>query len=223
MDILKFRAPSIGGGYGPSQSGKTQFTAKLLKNAKYLYTTPPERILYCYQEHQMVYEELESELSHITFMKGLPSEDNLYELTSSRKHVLLVLDDLMMESQSSKFIEKIFCIFSHHFNMSVLILAQNIFYQGRNSRTISLQLHYFVLFRNNRDKSQILTLARQIAPRKTDAFLEIYDDCMSKPYSYLVIDIAPNSNEEYKFRTNIFAQLPGEVEAESYPTVYKML
>ena len=225
MDNIKFKNPSCMGVYGASQTGKTEFTVKLLRNAKYLYTNPPEKILYCYQESQKIFEDLESEMPNVIFFKrGLPTEEDLNEFTSSRKHVLLVLDDLMMESQSSKFIERIFCVLSHHLNMSVIKLAQNMFYQGRNSRTISLQLHYFVLFQNNRDKSQVLTLARQIAPRKTDSFLEIYDDCMSKPYSYLVIDISPNCNQEYKFRTNIFAQLPNNNScSDAYPIIYKML
>ena len=225
MNNIKFRSPSSAGIYGASQTGKTYFTAKLLRNAAYLYTIPPERILFCYQEMQPIFEELENELSNITFKRGLPTEEDLVELTSSKNHTLLVLDDLMMESQSSKFVERIFCVLSHHLNLSVLTLQQNVFYQGKNSRTISLQLHYFVLFQNNRDKSQILTLARQIAPGKTNSFMEIYNDCMSRPYSYLVIDLAPNSKEEYKFRTNIFAQLPNNRDSSSdtFPVVYRMI
>ena len=223
MDYIKFKSPSAVGIYGSTQSGKSYFTAELIKNAKNLYTEPPVKILYCFAEMQFLFEELESQVENITFKRGLPNEDDLSELTKTKESTLLVIDDLMMESQSSKFVEKIFCIFSHHLKLNVITIGQNIFYQGRNSRTISLQLHYFVLFQNNRDKSQVLTLAKQIAPGKTAAFLEIYNDCMSKPYSYLVIDIAPNSNQEYKFRTNIFAHLNDSKEQGSFPIVYKMI
>ena len=220
MDLIKFNSPTTIGIYGCSQSGKSFFTAKLLRYSRYLFTIPPTRILYCYQQQQSLFEQLESELTNITFKKGLPNEEELLEITSDKSHVILVLDDLMFESQSSKFIEQIFCVFSHHRMLTVLTLQQNIFYQGKSSRTISLQLHYFVLFQNNRDKSQVMTLARQIAPGKTAGFLEIYNDCMSKPYSYLVIDIAPNSNQQYKFRTNIFSQLEG---IKSFPIIYRMI
>ena len=221
QDYLKFSSPSAIGVMGSSQSGKSYFTAKLLKYSEHFFTIPPTHIFYCFQQEQDLFEELERALKNkITFNKGLPTEDQLSELTANKTHVILVLDDLMMESQSSKFIEKIFCVYSHHKMLTVLTLQQNIFYQGKSSRTISLQLHYFVLFQNNRDKSQIMTLAKQIAPGKTSAFLEIYNDCMSKPYSYLIIDIAPNSNQQYKFRTNIFAQLEG---VDSFPIIYRMV
>ena len=217
MNSICFHSPSNLGCYGMSQSGKSQFCAKLLRNSKKLYTKEPEHILYCYSEMQGLFKELESELSNITFKHGLPNYDDVIELSKNREHTILVIDDMMTECQSNKFIERLFCVLSHHLSISLVYLAQNIFYQGRNSRTISLQLHYFVLFRNQRDKSQILTLARQIAPKQTDAFMEIYEDCLSQPYSYLVIDLAPNSNKDYKFRTNIFPR-----DDSTFPVVYKI-
>lgn len=224
MDFIKFNTPSCLGIYGATQTGKSYFTGELIRNMKNLYTNPPERVLWCYSEMQTLFEELETQVENISFKKGLPDETDLNELTEAKKPSLLIIDDLMMESQSSKFIERIFCIYSHHLNMNVILIGQNIFYQGKSSRTISLQLHYFVLFQNNRDRSQILTLAKQIAPGKTAAFMEIYNDCMSKPYSYLVIDLAPNSKQEYKFRTNIFAYTNKNDNNQSpYPIVYKML
>ena len=129
----------------------------------------------------------------------------------------------MSQTHSSSFIEHIFCVLSHHLKISVLIINQNTFYQGKISRTISLQVHYFVLFPNNRDKTQVKTLARQISPGQVTAFMEIYNDCVAKPYSYLIIDIVPNSEQKYKFRTNIIPGKSSPSSSNTYPVVYRIL
>lgn len=223
MEGIRFNTPCKVLISGPSQSGKSVFTADLLRNADELFTEKVDHILFCYQEMQELFEELESELSNITFKKGVPTQSDLYELSSSKKHTILCLDDLMSESHSSSFIEHIFCVLSHHLKISVLLINQNTFYQGKNSRTISLQVHYFVLFPNNRDRTQIKTLARQISPGQIQGFMEIYNDCVSKPYSYLVIDTAPNSDQKYKFRTNIIPGKSSPTTSEMYPVVYRIL
>ena len=55
---------------------------------------------------------------------------------------------------------------SHHHNISVIFMTQNIFHPGRKARTISLNTQYMVLFDNPRDRKQIKTLAMQISPDK---------------------------------------------------------
>ena len=60
---------------------------------------------------------------------------------------------------------------SHHRNLSVIYIVQNLFHQGKGSRSISLNSHYLVLFKNPRDKLQILTLAMQMYLGQTDFFL----------------------------------------------------
>ena len=65
-------------------------------------------------------------------------------------------------------------------------------------------MHYITLFRNPRGKSQISTLARQLFPGKTKNFLEVYNDALEEPYSYLLLDISPHSNQLYQIRSKIF-------------------
>jgi hypothetical protein len=42
---------------------------------------------------------------------------------------------------------------SHHRNISVMYIEQNLFHKGKNHRTISLNAHYMVLFKNPRDEA----------------------------------------------------------------------
>ena len=44
---------------------------------------------------------------------------------------------------------------SHHRNLSVIYIVLNLFYQEKDSRSISLNSHYLILFKNPRDKLQI--------------------------------------------------------------------
>ena len=98
---------------------------------------------------------------------------------------------------------------SHHRNLSVIYLVQNLFHQGKGNRDISLNCHYLVIFKNPRDKLQILTLAKQMYPRKTGYFLQKYEEAVSRPFGYLFIDLKTTTPDHCRLRTNV---LPGEVK-----------
>ena len=105
------------------------------------------------------------------FVKGIPTaleQDSYFEVN---KRNLFVFDDQMIDAGKDKRIVNLFTRGSHHRNLSVIYIVQNLFHQGKGSRSISLNSHYLVLFKNPRDKLQILTLAKQIYPGQTDFFL----------------------------------------------------
>ena len=59
-------------------------------------------------------------------------------------------------------------MFEHEqFILVVLYLTQNLFPPGKLSRTISLNSHYIVVFKNPRDSLGISTLAKQMFPGRT--------------------------------------------------------
>ena len=84
-----------------------------------------------------------------------------------------------------------------------------LFPPGKLSRTISLNSHYFVIFRNPRDSLGISTLAKQMFPGHTDYLMQSFCDATSRPYGYLVIDCHQLTPENVRLRTNI---LPGETD-----------
>jgi hypothetical protein len=93
-------------------------------------------------------------------------------------------------------------------NASMIYLVQNLFQKGRVMRTLSLNMHYFVLFKNYRDQLQIQTFGRQAFPQQLKYFIDAFDKATSSvPYGYLVSDMNPHSNKLYCLRTRIF---PGE-------------
>jgi hypothetical protein len=99
---------------------------------------------------------------------------------------IVILDDLMAQSGKDKRISDLFTKGSHHRNLSIIYIVQNIFHQGTEMRNISLNAHYIVLFKSPRDKQQISMLARQINPGKVQEFMRSYEDATSRPHGYLV-------------------------------------
>ena len=64
-----------------------------------------------------------------------------------------------------------------------------------------------VLFRNPRDKLQILTLAKQMYPSETAWFIKEYEEAVRRPYGYLFVDLRPTTTDICRLRINV---LPGE-------------
>jgi hypothetical protein len=96
---------------------------------------------------------------------------------------------------------------SHHLNFSVILLTQNIFNKGPNTRTISLNAHYIIMFKNPRDRSQISFLARQMYPKRSKFLEDAYDDATQNQHSYLIMDLKHSTHEYLRVQTAIF---PGE-------------
>ena len=182
---------------GPSGSGKTVFTTKLIENVRDMIEPAPDRVLWCYG----VYQSFFSETKNVEFYEGLPDLD----VFDGKQRVLLILDDLMHETDDR--VSQIFTRVSHHKNLSVLYLTQNLFYGSKQNRTISLNSHYVVLFKNARDATQISHLAGQMYPGKSKFMIEAYRDATSNPFSYLLVDLKPDTEDRLRLRSNIF---PGE-------------
>ena len=90
-----------------------------------------------------------------------------------------------------------------HMNFSVIFLAQNLFHQGKYSRSMALNTDYMVMFKNVRDKSQIGHLARQMYPSNPKFLSWAYQDATKDSYGYLFLDLKPYTNESLRVRTAI--------------------
>jgi len=93
---------------------------------------------------------------------------------------------------------------SHHRNVSVVYLAQNLFPKNKFARTMSLNAHYMVLFKNPTDATQFATLARHMYPKTSQSAVEAYKNATREPHSYLLVDLRPEQDDDLQLRTNIF-------------------
>ena len=192
---------------GMTGSGKTAWVRSLLQQASETIYPPPERIVWCYSQWQPAYTEMLVAMPHIEFIKGIPTalkQDSYFDVN---KQNVIVFDGQMIDASKDKRIVNLFTRGSHHRNLSVIYIVQNLFHQGKGSRSISLNSHYLVLFKNPRDKLQILTLAKQMYPGQTDFFLNQYEEAVKRPFGYLLIDLKTTTQDNCRLRTNV---LPSE-------------
>ena len=198
MSLLQLKHPFTKLIAGATGAGKTHYIERLLQNVKEMMDQPPEEILFCFSEWQPAYTRISLENKSVKFIEGLPPRGEL----SSNHRKLLIVDDLMQETDSR--ITTIFTKGSHHLNMSIIYIVQNLFSKNKEHRTITLNCHYIVIFKNPRDASQIIRLASQMFPRQTQYMLEAYKMATEQPYSYLFIDLKQDTPAHMRLRSNIF-------------------
>jgi len=175
---------------GPTGSGKTQFVMHLADSADALIEPTPRKIVYYFAEYQPLFEHYED---RIQFRHGMPKADAIDRLTDA----LIVYGDLMDER-----LTRMFTHGSHHRNISVIFMVQNFFNQNRHMRTISLNAQYIILFKNPRDSSQFVHLAKQLYPHNSRFAHKAYVDATKRPYAYILLDL--QSDQDDNLRMNIF-------------------
>ena len=197
---MQFKAPFTACLSAGTKCGKTCWATNFVKHAKQLIEPPPEKIYWAYGEWQDGYRHLPPE---VILIEGVPDPEIFKQDKDTPK--LLICDDLMRNYKKEELCE-LFCQGSHHWNLSVMHIVQNLFYN--NLRNARINSHYLILMKNPSDRLQLLTLARQIFPGKQKYVTEAYDDACSEPFGYLLLDLEPSTDDTMRLRTKIF---PGEI------------
>jgi len=194
---------------GASFSGKTTFVANLIRNKAKMFVPEPEEIMFVYTTWQPLYDELEREVPNISFINRIPGKEEMDKFTEDTgTHRMVVIDDKMTEMQSCTNLTEYFTVYTHHKNMSTILLLQNIFYQGAKCmRDISLNVQGIVLFKNKRSPRQIGILATQMfLGQKRAWFMDAYDKACHRPYGYLLVDLSSHYPDDFQLRTDIFPE-----------------
>ena len=130
---------------GPTQSGKTYFVQQILKHNRIMYKEQKSiRIFWYYNQWHECYEKLNKSLrKSIRFERGVPelSED----LCGINARCMIILDDLM--GTDSPVVSRLFTQ-GRDRNVSVILLLQNMFIEGKYNTDISRNAQYLALFRN---------------------------------------------------------------------------
>ena len=114
-----------------------------------------------------------------------------------------MLDDLMDEGGNDKRVLDLFTKDSHHRNVTVLYLCQDMFPNGKYAKTISRNAHYIVAFKNPRDQLGVRNLSLQCFPKQWASVLDAYEDTTSRPYGYLLFDLHPSSNDQQRLLSHV--------------------
>ena len=132
---------------------------------------------------------------------NLRLEQGLPTAFDAGKRNVVVSDDLMAETDGR--VTDLFTKKSHHSNTSVIYLLQNLFPKHKESRTISLNARYMVVFNNPRDSSQVTHLAKHMNPACVKFVQEAFKAATSVPYGYLLVDLKQDTPEDMRMRTTI--------------------
>jgi len=205
IDSTIFKHPFTCTIAGPTGSGKTVLLQKILINKKEIFDIEPDRIVVCYKSWQPAYDVFKLTNSSIEFVQGLINAEEF----DKNKNNLLIIDDLMAECKDNEDIATLFSVHSHHQSISVFLVTQNIFMQGKCARDINLNSTNLIVFNNPRDRQQIRVLAQQMYPKKTMAFMEAFDDSikMQNGHGYLFMDFKQSTQDKMRIQTGI---IPGE-------------
>jgi len=106
---------------GPTSCGKTRFVFRLVDNIDQMIDLTPTKIVYCYGEYQQLF----CDYLEVVFHQGLPNMEDF----DGREPV----DDLMQETDQS--VANLFTKGSHHRDVSIMFLAENLFPKNKFART----------------------------------------------------------------------------------------
>jgi len=159
---LRFKHPFTCIISGPTGSGKSSFCLRFLQNLDSLCTEQDfdGGVIWCYSERTAVPEQQLALLrKNIRINEGVPDNfDN-----TQGKPCLIVLDDLLNDVYSKE-VCNLFTRSSHHRNISVILITQNLFHQGQHCWDISLNAKYLVLLKIVRDKNNFFAFGPSSTP-----------------------------------------------------------
>ena len=141
--MITFRHPTTILIAGPTQAGKTFFFKQILEHQ--LIQPSPSRVIYVYGEHAPNLADLKYLYATIEYVQGMKNFLDILPTIEEDERNLVVLDVQMSEAGKLEETSNLFTKGSHHRNITVVYIVQNVFHKGKVHRTISLNSHYMVL------------------------------------------------------------------------------
>jgi len=192
---------------GPSGAGKTELVKQIVDNE--LYTSKLDNIVYCYPGYL---DEVPAEFEKtVNYHAGLPNKN---DLSSLPKGTLLIFDDMMIECCDNEDIGILFTVIARKKNISVILMTQNIYQQGKQFRTLRLNATHLALFKFRAANDVNLRMIRDLGLTNhiTRSLLE---KATSERYSYIMIDVHPNRQYD-------FGCVRGNILENNFAIYYKM-
>ena len=182
--------------FGQTGAGKTCF---ILDVIRYKLIHPfPKNIYYMYKIRQPFMDQI----NNINFIEGLD-----FNAIDTNKPSMLVIDDLVLST--NKAVAEMFILGSHHRQISIFFLTQNLFPNCNLFRLMSTNTHYFVIFQNQRNFRQVMTLARQIfVGRDIKRITEAYKRASNTLRGFIVLSFSQLLPNELTVVTDWWEQCP---------------
>ena len=127
----------------------------------------------------------------------------------SDKRNLVILDDQMSEPGKLQETSNIFTKGSHHRNITLASIVQNVFAQVKVHRTISLNSHSMVLFKNPPDEGQMRSINLHVFRTKVKFFMDCFREPIKKDHWYLHLDLHPLTPHPVRVRCSLASSTTG--------------
>lgn len=210
LDELKLISPFACFVVGCTGSGKSVSVLDWLKNSDKVFKTKFTKIYYFYGScHQDIFND--SKLRHVIFSNDLNTMEKLIQKPHKPPGILIILDDLMNVTGGSEIFQNLYTKGSHHLNISVINIIQNIFYKSPIFVTLKENSQYIFIKKHvNENKLKILANAIGLEPK--DLMQAYVESDFKNRYEGLLIDnhISSNIRKVSKIRDKL----------STYPGVY---
>ena len=182
--------------------GKSTFICSFIQNLDTITKSNPTKVIYIYKVWQPLFESMKQEgLVHL-FLKDQENIVERLKVETVGENSLIIFDDLINSKHLDQ-ISNLFVVDGHHSNYSMIFTSQKMFLNNEYFRLISNNCDYFVCFKNPRNYSEIRVLAQQLTPISLD-LLDIYSKATNDPFSYLLINLTQECDENVKFLSHLF-------------------
>ena len=211
---------------GASESGKSSFILKLLKNKGSMFPVCYSKFIYCsphigsngYSSNRdLEYRKLLEEYcapAEILFFNYILTEEELLQISESVDGpVLFICDDFALQLFQSDLIYQLYTQMSSHCRVnSIVSLHQGI--SGKTSgkwyQAVSQNSNYIVVFRNLANRSCLGELSKRIFPYADNYLSRALTRAVEVlgPYGYIVIDASLTNelNSKFGVRSNVFLE-----------------
>ena len=209
-DELKMITPFACFVAGCTGSGKSVTVLKWILNAEKVFKTKFTEIFYFYGS---VYQDAlfgDESLKHVHFSDDMCLLDKIIQHKHEPPGILVILDDLMNDTANSPLILDLYTKGSHHRNISVINIVQNIFYKSPHFVTLkeNTQYYYIKQFIN---ESKVKTLANHIGLNSEELHTAYTESISNDRYEGILVDnhISSNIRKIAKIRDKITSSVPG--------------
>ena len=161
--------------------------------------------MFVYKRWQPLYQDIKVKLPQVEFVQGLPTNIDNDDFFNTNTRNMIILDDQMTATSANSKVSDLFTEGSHHRNLSVVNLTQNLFPPGKHSTTQRRNTDYFVLFKSPMGQDQVRILGKFMYPGRLQEFLSVYQSATHAMYGYLVIDATQGTAESKRLKTDIFS------------------
>ena len=183
---------------GASGSGKTELVKKMIHEQ---YFGRLRDIHYCYPEYLSTIPAVFD--VPVQYHSGLLSLSDIKDLEDG---CLLIIDDLMLETAASESIAKLFTVCARKRGISVILLVQNIYQQGKHFRNIRLNASAIIMFKFRAGQDVNKRLLRDLGLQHMISADQLQSSLEEK-YSFILFDLHPSRHSDFGcVRSNIFSE-----------------